>query len=107
VRELSNVVERLVILCNEGRVGRAHLLHALPESAGVESVPATAGELNEAKKKLREEAILPVEKAFLTEALRRSDYNVTKAADDTGMQRTNFQALLKKHNLRIKDLVGR
>ncbi|HUT25790.1 MAG TPA: helix-turn-helix domain-containing protein, partial [Sumerlaeia bacterium] len=46
-------------------------------------------------------------KVFLTEALRRNDYNVTKAAQETGMQRTHFQSLLKKHGLRIRDLAAR
>jgi len=47
------------------------------------------------------------EKAFLLAALRRNDYNVTRAADQTGMQRSNFQALLRKHGLRIRDLIER
>ena len=58
------------------------------------------------KQKLRDEAVTEVERAFLLQALSRNDYNVTKAADQTGMQRPNFQALLKKHGLRLKDLVA-
>jgi hypothetical protein len=46
------------------------------------------------------------EKAFLLEALRRSGYNVTRAAEQTGMQRTHFQALLKKQGIRLRDLIG-
>jgi DNA-binding NtrC family response regulator len=106
VRELSNVVERLVILCREGRIEKEHLMHALPDSPAAEPIPATAEELNEARKRIREEAVLPIEKAFLLEALRRNGYNVTRAAEDTGMQRSNLQALLKKHGLRIKDLIS-
>ena len=48
-------------------------------------------------------AVAGVEKAFLLEALRRNEYNVSRAAEDTGMQRTHFQALLRKHGLRIRD----
>ena len=51
------------------------------------------------KKKLREEAVMPLEKAFIIKALERCDWNVTKAADDVGMLRPNFQALLKRHNI--------
>ena len=107
VRELSNVVERLVILTSEGRVGQAHLRESLAVPASVPSIPQTADELNDLRRKLREQAGADVEKAFLVEALRRNDYNVTKAAAQTGMQRSNFQALLKKHNLRIKDIAAR
>jgi len=107
VRELSNVVERLVILCSEGRVGQAHLSESMSVSPALSSVPQTAAELNELRKEARDQAVASIEKAFLLEALRRNDYNVSKAAEQTGMQRSNFQALLKKHGLRIKDLAAR
>jgi DNA-binding NtrC family response regulator len=106
VRELSNVVERLAILCPEGRVGQTRLRESLAApSAGV-PVPQTAAELNELKRRLRDEAVVEAERAFLLDALRRSDYNVTHAAQEAGMQRSNFQALLKKHGLRIRDLAA-
>jgi len=107
VRELSNVVERLVILCSEGRVGGAHLRESMSVSAAGASVPQTAAELNVARKRLRDSAVAEIEKVFLVEALRRNEYNVTRAAEETGMQRSNFQALLKKHGLRIKDIIAR
>jgi len=106
VRELSNVVERLVILCNSGRIGHAHLRESMPVAASVPTVPQTAEELNELKKQLRDQAVVEIEKVFLLEALHRNDYNVTRAAEQTGMQRSNFQALLKKHGLRIRDIAA-
>jgi len=105
VRELSNVVERLAILCGEGMVGLMHVHQALPTADGFETPPTTARELNEARKSARSQASFHVEESFLKEALRRNDFNVTKAAAQTGMQRPNFQALLKKHGLRIADIV--
>ena len=72
--------------------------------ASLPAVPQTAEELNEAKRRLRNQAVLDVERAFLLDALRRSDYNVTAAASQTGMQRPNFQAMLRKHGLRLSDL---
>jgi len=107
VRELSNIVERLVILCGEGTVGSAHVREFLAASVSPAPVPQTVQELNDQRKKLRDEAAAAVEKAFLMDALRRNDYNVTRAATQTGMQRSNFQALLRKHDLRIRDLIGR
>ena len=107
VRELSNIVERLVILCDGGRIGKGHIRESMNVSMSVAAVPQTGDELNELKKKLRDKAIVEVEKSFLLEALRRNDYNVTKAANQTGMQRSNFQALLKKHDLRIRDIAAR
>jgi len=107
VRELSNVVERLVILCRGERVGQARVRESLIVSASGASVPQTAEELNNARKALREQAVADIERAFLVEALRRNDHNVTRAAAQTGMQRSNFQALLKKHDLRVRDIMRR
>jgi len=40
-----------------------------------------------------------IEKTFVMAALRRNKWNISQAASDVGMQRTNFHALLKKYNL--------
>jgi transcriptional regulator with GAF, ATPase, and Fis domain len=66
--------------------------------------PRTKDELKEAKKQIREEATEDIEKTFVIQALSRNDWNVTKAAQDTGMQRSNFQALMRKYGIRLKDL---
>jgi len=107
VRELSNVVERLIILATGERIGRAHLRESMAVSPAATSVAQTADELNELRKTLRDQAVVEAEKAFILEALRNGDYNVTRAAERTGMQRSNFQALLRKHGLRIRDLINR
>ena len=44
-----------------------------------------------------------IEKDFVLEALRRNDWNVTRSAEETGMQRANFQALMKKHDIHLRD----
>ncbi len=65
--------------------------------------PLNTEELKEVKRKIREQAVEPVEKAFVYAALERNNWNVTKAAEETGMLRPNFQALLKKLGISIKD----
>ena len=107
MRELSNVIERLVILSSEGRVGHAHVRESLVGAQRGASPPRTADELNALRRDLREHAADDAERGFLLAALRRNDYNVTRAATETDMQRSNFQALLKKHGLRIRDLMMR
>ena len=107
VRELSNVVERLVILSSAGPVGQVRLRESMPAPLNVSPVPRTADELNDSRKTLRDQAVADLERAFLLDALRRSDYNVSRAAAETGMQRSNFQALLRKYGLRIRDIVAR
>jgi transcriptional regulator of acetoin/glycerol metabolism len=36
------------------------------------------------------------------QALQRNAWNVTRSAEETGMLRANFQALMKKHNIRLR-----
>jgi DNA-binding NtrC family response regulator len=38
-----------------------------------------------------------------SQALKRSKGNVTKAADQVGMQRTNFHALMSKYQLQAEE----
>jgi transcriptional regulator with GAF, ATPase, and Fis domain len=66
-------------------------------------VPQNLEELKETKRQIREKAIEPVEKAFVINALKRNNWNVTRAAEETGMLRPNFQALLKKLGVSIRN----
>ena len=106
VRELKNVIERLVIMADEELLGKKHLQGTMKDNnINIDQpVPRTSEELKEVKKRIREAAAEDVERAFLIQALNRNDWNVTKAAEDTGMQRPNFQALMKKHGIRLKDI---
>ena len=67
-------------------------------------VPRTSDELNQVKKVARQKSVENVEKQFVLSALKRNGWNVTRCAEDTGMQRSNFQALMKKYDIRIRDL---
>ena len=59
--------------------------------------------MKEIKKHLREKAVEEIEKAFILNALERNNWNVTRASDDVGMLRPNFQALMRKYNLRARE----
>jgi len=108
VRQLKNVVERLVIMADDTKLDLFHLLEQLQtkRSWKSHSIPGTLKELNAAKKHLLEETFGHIQKAFLMNALRASNGNITRAAERVGMQRPNFCALLKKHRIspeRIKN----
>jgi DNA-binding NtrC family response regulator len=106
VRELENIIERAVVLA-EGDIVRKEdleLQSTYGEAHQPEPfVPQSLNELKETKRQIRERAIEPVEKAFVLNALKRNNWNVTRAAEETGMLRPNFQALLKKLKISIKD----
>jgi transcriptional regulator with GAF, ATPase, and Fis domain len=63
-------------------------------------VPTTSEQLKQVRKEARNKATADVEKKFLLAALEKSDWNVTNAAKDTGMDRRNFQNLMRKHGLK-------
>ena len=64
------------------------------------TIPKTNAELKKIKVKLRAKAVEDMERAFLIDALNRNDWNVTKAAQNVGMKRQNFHALMKKYNVK-------
>lgn len=103
VRELRNVVERVVIMAEDRLITPADLptrgvAEEKPDEIG--DIPRTAEELKQTKKQLKEKLIQRIDKAFLQDALVRNDWNITNAAKDTGMNRRNFQNLMRKHKLK-------
>jgi DNA-binding NtrC family response regulator len=103
VRELENLIERAVVLAQGDVIQRQDLElpgDDLTHSAFADdSIPQDANELKERKRRLREQAVVPLERAFLLNALERNDWNITRAAEEVGMQRPNFQAMLKKQGI--------
>jgi len=109
VRQLKNVIERLVIMADGSVLDLLYLMDNLQikRSWGQDSVPDTLEEFKEIKKHFLEESFRQIEKAFITKALMACNGNITHAADRVGMQRSNFAALIKKHNLSVNDIKDR
>jgi DNA-binding NtrC family response regulator len=104
VRELENTVHRAAILTTDNVIRKAHLVNILEDASPSSlAVPRTGEELKQLKKAAREKSVENIERLFVLEALKRNSWNVTKSAEETGMLRPNFQALMKKYNIRIRD----
>jgi len=105
VRQLKNVIERLVIMADQGILDFLYLLDHFPmrRSLKEDSIPETLDELKTVKKHILEDRFGQIEKAFLIKALKACDGNITHAAEMVGMKRPNLSALLKKHKLSLKD----
>ena len=101
VRQLKNVVERLVIMADDTKLDLLYLLDQLQTKRSWKGhpIPETLKELNAAKKHLVEQVFGQIQKTFLIKALRVSKGNITHAAERVGMQRPNFCALLRKHHI--------
>ncbi|UCG91203.1 MAG: sigma-54-dependent Fis family transcriptional regulator [candidate division WOR-3 bacterium] len=102
VRELENIIERLVIMSEGELIEVEHLpIHITGKRVCFTiTAPRTNKELKELRKQIRAEAIENIEKAFLIEALKKCDWNISKAARDVGMKRQNFQALMRKYKIK-------
>ena len=104
VRELENAVHRAVILATGDVIRRAHFASVIEAGARTDlDVPRTSEELKRIKKTTREKSVEEIEKLFVLEALKRNAWNVTRSAEETGMLRANFQALMKKYQIRARN----
>lgn len=104
VRQLENTIQRAMIMC-QGKTLKPEHLTALDLSPD-EAVPRNIEELKEKKKDLRLKSVEGIEKAFIMEALRRNNWNISHASSDVGMQRTNFHSLMKKYHISAKAAHG-
>ena len=104
VRQLKNVIERLVIMSDHPVLDSLDLFEHPPEGRFLigDSIPETLVELKNFKKQILEEDYGQMEKAFLIKALNVCNGNISHAAERVGMQRSNFSALMKKHHLSDK-----
>ena len=94
------MIERAVVLA-EGSIIRNEDLElwdskeATPPGL-IERVPQNADELKEMKRYIRDHALESLESLFVRNALDRNNWNVTRAAEETGILRPNFQGMMKK-----------
>jgi DNA-binding NtrC family response regulator len=106
VRELENMIERAVVLA-EGDIIRNEDLELwdskeTTSNSVIDHIPMNAEELKEMKRHIRDHAIESLESLFVRNALERNNWNVTRAAEETGILRPNFQSMMKKLGISIK-----
>ena len=100
MRELENMIERAVVLA-EGDIIRnedLELWESKDASSNImiEHIPMNSEELKEMKRHIRDHALESLESLFVRNALDRNNWNVTRAAEETGILRPNFQGMMKK-----------
>jgi DNA-binding NtrC family response regulator len=105
IRELEHIIERLTIIVDENEIKSIHISSVLfkTDSVNTSVLPKNIYDLNNFKKQIKETSIKEIEKLFVTEALIRNNWNISKAALDVSMQRSNFQALMKKYGIKKPD----
>jgi DNA-binding NtrC family response regulator len=105
VRQLRNAIERAIILCDKELISLKELPFTDEVEQLIERIPSTNEELKRIKKEIRQRAAGEVEKNFIINALALNNWNVTQAAKKVGLQRPNFQNLMKKHGIRLQQSV--
>lgn len=106
VRELENMIERAVVLA-EGNIIRNEDLELWDSKDTslhrmIEHIPLNGEELKEMKRHIRDHAMESLESVFVRNALERNNWNVTRAAEETGILRPNFQSMMKKLGISAK-----
>jgi len=95
VRELQNAIERAVALCDGTTIGLADLPEAVVQATRTESLrdAVRAGQLG------LEEATARFEQELLREALERSEWNQTRAAEILGITRRVLKLKMDRYGL--------
>jgi DNA-binding NtrC family response regulator len=107
VRELENTLVRAMILCGADLIQPGDL----PEGMGREEIkeelkpPVDREELKQMKKIAQQKAKEEIEKRFIIEALKQGGGNVMRSAEMVGMDRRQFQNLLRKYGISRKDFL--
>ena len=102
VRELKNIIERLAILSDGPRIEPQQLpseIRNAPPRPDLPPLPHRWEDFKEYKRQVRDATLHELDRRFVLEALDRASWNVTQAAQDVGMQRTNLHALMHKYGL--------
>lgn len=95
VRELKNLIERLVIMTPDQSIGISDLPHAITkvnketiESTGLIDLPDSYREAKEI-----------FEKQFLLEKLQKNNWNVSRTAEEIGLERSNLHRKIKAYGI--------
>jgi len=106
VRELRNAIEQAAVLASGPVIDEDDLrLDGAPANAAPAEPAAGSAGLPFAEAKRR--ATLRFERAFLLDALRAADGNISRAADSIGMVRQSLQQKIRELGLRDEDWARR
>jgi DNA-binding NtrC family response regulator len=96
-----------MILCGSDCIEAEHLPEELRQEERKEEIkiPGDREELKQLKKQAQQRAKEEIEKGFIIEALRQGEGNILRSAEKVGMDRRQFQNLVKKYGISRKDFL--
>jgi DNA-binding NtrC family response regulator len=99
VRELRSAVEQALLLSSGPEITAADLFGDRNGAVARPAAPAAPLSFREAKERL----VADFEREFLLDALRRHGGNISKAAEEVGMYRQNFQQKMRELGITADD----
>lgn len=100
IRELENCLKRMIILSPDGNLSPEYIPSEILETVGKkEGSLQTKEDLKILKKDARKRAASEVEKKFAITLLSKNKGNIAKASREAGMNRRQFQALLRRNEI--------
>jgi two-component system nitrogen regulation response regulator NtrX len=101
VRELKNIIERLVIMTPGGAIAANHIPDYISASDAPREIlvgkPGSAWEFSSLRE-AREE----FEKEFIIQKLEENDWNITKTAEAIELERSNLHRKIKSYGIDLK-----
>lgn len=100
IRELENCLKRMIILSPDGNLHSNSIPDEIFSEVKNQGIyPLQKETLKFSKKLARQKAAAEVEKKFIISLLSKNKGNISKSSREAGMNRRQFQALLKKNNI--------
>ena len=110
VRELENAIEHAVVFCRDDSLTPAELPFGRPSNgappdtgAAASADPATQALFDLPYREAKEKSLEVFETAYFTGLLERTQGNVSEAARQAGLDRSNFRRAVKRAGVRVRD----
>ncbi|MGC8604990.1 MAG: sigma-54 interaction domain-containing protein, partial [Desulfomonilaceae bacterium] len=101
IRELRNVLERALIICEHGDIAEEHII-GMGNGSSSKSSKKTAGSKGINKQVSMSNVIADLKKSLIEDALFKSNGNVTRAAESLGLTRDSLKHQIKKNLIKRK-----
>lgn len=96
VRELKNLIERLVIMTPSHLIELSDLPHAITQHCTTEKTEINSfGELPDSYREAKEQ----FEKQFLLDKLQKNNWNISRTAEEIGLERSNLHRKIKAYGI--------
>jgi two-component system nitrogen regulation response regulator NtrX len=98
IRELKNLIERMVIMTPELLIDYEDLPESIKNSREEQDAPITLGNISVSSYREAKELF---EKQFLKQKLEENSWNISRTAEEIGLERSNLHRKIKSYELDI------